>query len=60
MELNQVLLWMVGISCAAILVRGIQIRAAGAMGWLIIAVFIEAVMGIEYLVVPQYAGLIGG
>lgn len=60
MELNQILLWIVGLSCAAILLRGAQLIAGGAMGWLIICIFILAVMGITWLFHPEYAGLIGG
>jgi rhomboid protease GluP len=60
MDLNESLLWMVGLSCGVLLVRGVRVAAVGAVGWLIVAGVIEAVMGISWFICPQYAGLIGG
>src|SRR5437660_3500042 len=60
MDLNGVLLWMVVISCGAVVLRGIRFVRTGGGGWVAVAAAILAAVGGTWLVRRDLAGLVGG
>lgn len=60
MDLNQILIWTVCISCIALLIRARQLFLSSQPGWVIVCVAILASVGISVKIAPQLAGYLGG
>ena len=60
MDINDLLTWMVSISCISQIIHGIRGSAKRAVGWIIVSGFILAVTAILSYFVPNIAGLGGG
>lgn len=60
MDLNHLLLWIVGMSCTATLVRASSSRFQRNRGWAIIATAILGITLLALLLKPSHAGLLGG
>jgi rhomboid protease GluP len=60
MNLNQLLVWMVGLSCGIFLFQTLRVSNARAHGWTVVCAAILALVGILLYVQPDRAGWIGG
>ncbi|MDY6940924.1 MAG: rhomboid family intramembrane serine protease [Cyanobacteriota bacterium] len=60
MNLNQLLLWMVCLSSAALLARSSRSPQETARGWSIVSIAILAIAGLTFYWVPAWAGWISG
>ncbi|PSB03310.1 rhomboid family intramembrane serine protease [Merismopedia glauca] len=60
MDLNQILIWTVCISCVALLMRAKQLSSSAQTGWAIVSGAILLVLGVMILIYPQKAGYSGG
>jgi len=56
MSLNYILIWMVGVSCAAVLVRGLRLSASHYRGWLLVHGLLLLWLGAGLLWFPSAAG----
>ena len=59
MDLNQILIWTVCISCLAILIRGKQLSISARNGWLVVSISILVVIGLLIKIAPNNAGYVG-
>lgn len=59
MDFNQLLLWMVYVSCISLLIVGFK-RGKAARGWLLVAVLLLGLTLLLQQVLPNYAGFISG
>lgn len=60
MNLNQLFLWMVCLSCLALLVKSFRFPKDVARGWTIVSVGILAIVGLALYLSPAIAGWVGG
>jgi rhomboid protease GluP len=60
MNLNQLLVWMVGLSCGIFLFQTLRVSKAQARGWVVVCAAILAITGVLLYLKPDQAGLIGG
>ena len=60
MDLNQILLWMVCISCFSLLFWASRSPLSYNLGWIIVSGFILGAIAISFILSSSHAGLIGG
>ena len=60
MDINDLLIWMVSISCISQIIHGIRSSARRTVGWIVVSGFILAVTAILSYFAPNIAGLVGG
>jgi hypothetical protein len=58
MDVNEVLLLMIGIACALMAARQVRARA-GYRGWLLVSTTVLVLLGALYLLAPERAGYVG-
>jgi len=60
MDLNYILLWLLGISCTSILIRSLRGNRLEHMGWLIVSALILLLTAVCMFIRFDIAGLLGG
>ena len=60
MDLNNLLIWFIGIACVTGLLRMLGDRTSGTAGWIVVCGFLLALLGGAYVVAPDMAGYIAG
>ncbi len=60
MNLNQLLIWTICLSCIAFLIRAFRSNPKSNLGWVVVAGSILTITLVGWVLVPGIAGLIGG
>jgi rhomboid protease GluP len=60
MDINNLLLWIVCLSCASTTLYAVRTSARNNLGWIFVAVFILLVTAIFSYLIPAIGGLVGG
>jgi rhomboid protease GluP len=60
MDPNRILLWIVGIGVASSLAPFVRAARSGNRGWLLVISLVLLLTAVAYLLIPGYAGYVGG
>lgn len=60
MDINNLLLWIVCLSCVSTTLYAVRTSARNNLGWIFVAVFILLVTAIFSYLIPAIGGLVGG